>query len=74
MVTVTVRGVDKGAWKAFKAKAAVSDLPLGKALTLVASAWSSKKRNSVNFFDLEPEEFKGDAKNLSKIVDRVLYA
>ena len=70
---VSVREVEEGVFRDFRAKATSKGLKTGTALTQAMKEWSSKSEKAPkrSFFDLKP--FHGKNSDLSENVDKYLY-
>lgn len=70
----TIRNIDPFIYKKLKAKAAAEGMSVGEAVTKAISEWlhiEKKKKKSI--FEIKPEHFGYQYRNLSEEIDEILY-
>lgn len=72
----TIRNLDRAAYRALKARAALEGRTIGAAMNQAIRAWLARPdpgRKTASFFDLKPEDFGDGNERLSEEVDVVVY-
>lgn len=73
MTQVSIRDVDVGLFRDFKAKAVKEGLNVGKALNMAMNQWLMQNKYRNNFLKLKPVDLGKGTENLSQDIDKILY-
>ena len=72
-IQITVREVDEGVFREFKAEATKQGLTLGSAITLAMEKFHNDLRKKKKFTSLKPISWGKGTEKVSEQVDEILY-
>ncbi len=74
-MNLTIRRLDEGVFRKFKAKAAEEGMKLGQALTQAMEAWirQSPRARSIKLTDIETSNWGKGSESTSLDIDEILY-
>lgn len=76
LVDTTIRNLDEEAYRALKARAALTGRTVGDAINEAIRAWLARPdpgRKTASFFELAPEDLGEGTEHLSESIDSIVY-
>ena len=73
---LSIKNVEEGVFREFKAESAREGFPIGKSLTLAMRLWIEKqeKKPKLSMLSLKPRHWGNETRRASEDIDKALYS